>query len=61
MVQRIRGATLGVLQSRIPQRQGSATASAALEHAAVVEAPADNYTDEEREIIERRLRDLGYL
>jgi predicted AlkP superfamily phosphohydrolase/phosphomutase len=28
---------------------------------AVVEAPADNYTDEEREIIERRLRDLGYL
>jgi predicted AlkP superfamily phosphohydrolase/phosphomutase len=29
--------------------------------AAAVEAPADNYTDEEREIIERRLRDLGYL
>jgi predicted AlkP superfamily phosphohydrolase/phosphomutase len=29
--------------------------------AAPVEAPADNYTDEEREIIERRLRDLGYL
>jgi predicted AlkP superfamily phosphohydrolase/phosphomutase len=28
---------------------------------AAIEAPADNYTDEEREIIERRLRDLGYL
>ncbi len=27
----------------------------------VDEAPADNYTDEERQIIERRLRDLGYL
>jgi predicted AlkP superfamily phosphohydrolase/phosphomutase len=25
------------------------------------EEPADNYSDEEREIIERRLRDLGYL
>jgi len=25
------------------------------------EPPQDNYTDEEREIIERRLRDLGYL
>lgn len=44
------------LSANAPQR-----VSAATEQAAVVEPPADNYTDEEREIIERRLRDLGYL
>ena len=44
------------LSANAPQRL-----SAAVEEAAVLEAPADNYTDEERAIIERRLRDLGYL
>jgi predicted AlkP superfamily phosphohydrolase/phosphomutase len=44
------------LSANIPQRL-----AAAVEPAAMTEAPADNYTDEEREIIERRLRDLGYL
>lgn len=41
-----------------PQRLSAADPQAA---GPVFEAPADNYTDEEREIIERRLRDLGYL
>ena len=44
------------LSANVPQRL-----SAAVEQAPVEEAPADNYTAEEREIIERRLRDLGYL
>ena len=44
------------LGANAPQRL-----SAAVEEEAAVEAPADNYTAEEREIIERRLRDLGYL
>ena len=46
----------GFLSANVPQRL-----SAAVEQAPVEEAPADNYTAEEREIIERRLRDLGYL
>jgi predicted AlkP superfamily phosphohydrolase/phosphomutase len=46
------------LSAHAPQRIAAADVHAA---PAAVEAPADNYTDEEREIIERRLRDLGYL
>jgi len=46
------------LGAHAPERVHGADAQPA---AAAVEAPADNYTDEERAIIERRLRDLGYL
>ncbi len=46
----------GYLSAHAPQRVAAAPAP---ELAA--QAPTDNYTDEEREIIERRLRDLGYL
>jgi predicted AlkP superfamily phosphohydrolase/phosphomutase len=42
------------LGAHTPQRVAAASQAQA-------EVPADNYTDEEREIIERRLRDLGYL
>jgi predicted AlkP superfamily phosphohydrolase/phosphomutase len=43
------------LSTHAPQRVD------AIEGQGAAEGPADNYTDEEREIIERRLRDLGYL
>jgi predicted AlkP superfamily phosphohydrolase/phosphomutase len=46
------------LSAHAPQRIAAAQMRPAAD---AVEAPADNYTDEEREIIERRLRDLGYL
>jgi len=44
------------LNANAPQRVAGPAGQAVGE-----EAPADNYTDEEREVIERRLRDLGYL
>jgi len=46
------------LSAHAPQRVAASDLPLA---APAGEAPADNYTDEEREIIERRLRDLGYL
>ena len=46
------------LSAHAPQRIAAAEGPAP---EPVDEAPADNYTDEERQIIERRLRDLGYL
>lgn len=44
------------LSAHAPQRVAAIDAQAEQP-----EPPPDNYTDEEREIIERRLRDLGYL
>lgn len=46
------------LSAHAPQRIAVPEAAAPQ---SVEETPADNYTDEERQIIERRLRDLGYL
>jgi hypothetical protein len=46
------------LSAHAPQRIAAAEGPAP---EPIDEALADNYTDEERQIIERRLRDLGYL
>ena len=45
------------LSAHAPQHSAAGEETPAM----VDPAPADNYTDEERQIIERRLRDLGYL